>query len=78
MSNDKTINADANLSRETMLELGKRRPFKTFITFPLEIRDVTYSYPENGDYTEDVSKTPILTINKPKETYISPFTGRVM
>lgn len=69
-----------HLSREEIARLGETRPFWRFAVFQ---NGVTYSYPEDGDYTEKIDTTPIIlnVIKKPKpkkETYISPFTGRVM
>jgi len=51
----------------------KPEPVKMFLS------DKTYSFPKNYNFTEKIDTTPLkLETIKSKETYISPFTGRVM
>jgi len=68
--------------------LSKLRPFETFITFPINV-EVAEEVIKSDDTVwlkgidvDGIGEKPeplkIYYKEKPKETYISPFTGRVM
>ena len=50
-----TITVSADLGREDIFELGKKRPFTKFVTFPLEITTAIEVITSQGDFVDAVA-----------------------
>lgn len=54
-----TITVSTDLGREDIFELGKKRPFFKFVTFPIEVTTSIEVITSQGDLIDAVSKEPI-------------------
>lgn len=53
-----TITVSTDLGREDIFELGKKRPFFKFVTFPIEVTCSIEAITSNGDLINAVSREP--------------------
>lgn len=53
-----SITVSTDLGREDIFELGKKRPFFKFVTFPIEVTCAIEAITSNGDLIDAVSREP--------------------
>ena len=53
-----TITVSTDLGREDIFELGKKRPFFKFVTFPIEVTCAIEAITSQGDLIDAISKEP--------------------